>query len=236
MAGAARDRVDRTFYPVVEKVGESSLQRFIVELLRPMIERWLADRGEPTFVGADQFVYYEQFDPKQCVSPDIYVMPGVPPQKAVGCWKAWEPNSRPSLAIEVVSTAKRKDYAGCPPRYDALGIPELIVFDPEPKASGVLFQVFRRMPRRGLVRVEATNGDRVRSRVLGCWLRAVGEGEAMRLVLATGPRGEHLVPTLEERVEAEHAAREAERAARERVEAELAELKEQLRRQNPTKR
>ena len=73
-------------------------------------------------------------------------------------------------------------------------------------------QVFRRLKRRGFVRVEATQGDRVRSKVLGAWLRAVGQHDAVRLRLGLGSEGEVLYPT---EAEAERAAKESERAAKE---------------------
>src|SRR5262249_36104050 len=74
-----RARWDPTHYPIEDDVGERSLQRFIAELLRPLVERWLQSRAEHVFVGADQFIYYEQYSPKKCVSPDVYVLPGEPP-------------------------------------------------------------------------------------------------------------------------------------------------------------
>ena len=50
---------DPTCYPVEGKVGVDSLQRLIAELLRPLLERWYSALGKPTFVGADQFIYYK---------------------------------------------------------------------------------------------------------------------------------------------------------------------------------
>lgn len=235
---------DPTVYPIEDDVGEGSLQRLISELLRPLIERWLAAKGRPTFVGADQYFYWKQFDPHECVAPDVYVLPGAPLDVQVGAWLVWKTGYVPSFAFEVVSDDIRKDYLRSPPRYDRLGVKELVVFDPGWEASRdrFHFQVFRRVKNRGLVRVEATNADRVRSRVLGCWLRAVGEGGNVRMRLATGHNGETLFPTEAERAEAERVAREkaeaarekaeaavsAERAAREEAEAEIARLRAEL--------
>ena len=223
---------DPTVYPVEEKVGEDTLQRLIVELLRPLVERWLAQRGVQALVGADQFIYWKQFDPHQRVAPDVYVLPGVPPGTYVSAWKTWESGIVPSFCFEVVSTDWRKDYAEALPRYEALGVIELVVFDPRfaERSDGRRWQVYRRLGRRGFVRVEATNADRVRSKVLGCWLRAVGDERAVRVRLATGARGDDLVPTPEEAEEAERIAREAERAAKETEraakEAALARVRE----------
>ena len=203
-------RVDPTVYPVEEKVGEDIVQRWIAELLRPLVARWLAERGQLAFVGADQFIYWKQHDAHCRVAPDVYVLPGIPPETHVPSWRIWESGIAPSFCVEIVSRDWRKDYCEAPDHYASVGATELVVFDPawRERGDGLQWQVYRRLARRGFVRVEATNGDRVRVRTLGCWLRAVGDGTAFRLRLATGARGDDLVPTAEE------AAREAERIAR----------------------
>ena len=234
---------DRTVYPIEDDMGEGSLQRFISELLRVLIERWLEARGKPVFVGADQYFYWEQFNSQECVAPDVYVLPGVVPGKAIGAWKVWETGCVPSFALEVVSQDVDKDYLTSPAKYARLGVEELVVFDPEYRLSPARFrfQVFRKS-KRGLVRVEATNADRVKSKVLGCHLRAVGVDDDCRVRIATGFNGETLFPTdVEAKQQAEAAAKQAEaaaqqagaaaqqeRAGRERAEATSRELTTQL--------
>ncbi len=203
---------DRTVYPVEEKVGEELLQRWIVELLRPLIARWLASRGIVALTGADQFIYFRRGDVRARVAPDVFVLPGVRPNRRIRSWKTWEESVTPSLAVEVVSRDVDKDYIEAPALYRDLGVRELVIFDPdfEDEPGRFRFQVYRHVSKRGLTRAAVTNEDRVRSRVLGCWLRVVGVGEEQRLRLATGASGDTLVPT-----EAEH-----ERAARLEAEAE----------------
>ena len=205
--------IDPTIYPVEEKVGEGILQRWIIELLRPLVDRWLKTRGLKAFVGADQFVYYRPHSPVDRVSPDVFVLPGVAPDTDVPSWKTWDKGIVPSFALEMVSKDWEKDYAEAPQRYAAAGVSELIVFDPDPlrHPEGIAWQVFRRVRDRSLTRIEVSQGDRVRSKALGCFLRAVGQNESLRLRLGTGPRGDDLFPTGEE---AERAARDVERAAR----------------------
>jgi Uma2 family endonuclease len=238
---------DRTVYAIEDEMGESSLQRFISELLRGLVERWLESRGKPTFVGADQYFYWKQYDPRECLAPDVYVLPGVEPGTAIGVWKVWETGRVPSFALEVVSQDVDKDYLTSPAQYHRLGVQELVVFDPDYALSPTrsLFQVFRR-GKRGLLCVEATNADRVKSKILGCHLRAVGAGDHRRVRLGTGFKGEKLFPTDAEAREqaeadrkqaeagqqqAEATARnlaallDAERTARARLEAELAQLR-----------
>jgi fused signal recognition particle receptor len=70
----------------------------------------------------------------------------------------------------------------------------------------------------------------VRSRALGVWIRAVQEGARVRLRLATGARGEDVLPSDAEVAAAEQLVRriaeaqaEAEREARRAAEAALAD-------------
>jgi hypothetical protein len=205
------EAIDPTVYPVEEKVGEDLLQRLIVELLRPLIVALFALRGKKALVGADQFIYWEQHNPRKVVAPDIYVLPGVGPRTRVKAWKVWETGIVPSFALEVMGDDERKDVERSPERYAELGVKEVIVFDPEPerRTDGARFRLFRKVGKRGLVLVEATNEDRVGSKQLDCWLRVLGEGDDVRLRVGLGPQGDELLQTQEER--AEQAEREVAR-------------------------
>ena len=239
-----RPAADPTIYPEEERVGEDMLQRWIMELLRPLLQWWLTSRGITAFVGADQFIYWRQHDPHARLAPDVYVLPGVDPRTRVRTWKLWLDRVVPSFALEVASQDWEKDYYEIPARYDELGVKELVVFDPgfDDHTDGVRWQVFRRVGRRGLVRVEATRADRVRSKVLACWLRAAGAGRDVRVRLGIGPQGDELVPTVEEferaAKEQERAAKEQERAAKDAALARVRELEGELRhlRRGPRKR
>ncbi len=211
---------DPTVYPEEEKLGEESLQRFLCELLRPLIERYLIAKKIVAFVGADQFVYYRKHDPRGRVAPDVYVLSGVRPGRRIRTWKTWLDGAAPSFALEVVSGDVAKDYEKSPERYDECGVTELVVFDPdfEEDQDRIRFQVFRRVGKRGLVRVLATNDDRVQSKSLGCHVVAVGEGEALRLRLGLGKDGHELFPTEAER---ERAEKEQERGEKERALADV---------------
>lgn len=228
----AAKRIDAIEYPASDDMGEHEVQRFISELLRALIERWLRGR-RVAHAGANQFFYWEEGNPKACLAPDVYVVDGVAQDVPdVGVWKTWE-GHRPALAVEVVSGEWRKDYDEAPRAYDAMRAGEVVLFDPGATARSrrrVRWQVFRRVRGRGLVCVERSSGDRVRSRALGVWIRAVQEGPRVRLRLATGPRGEELVPTDAEEAAAERVIRhvaqaqvEAERRARVTVERILAD-------------
>ena len=240
---------EANYDPFEDDMGEDSLQRFISEQLRPLIEARVAEQHGPTFVGADQYVGWDPDDGEKVLAPDVYVLPGVAPGEDFSFWKVWQTGIVPSFALEIVSKRKKKDYTEVPPLYGELGVEELVVFDPRFKRrrrEGFRFQVYRNVARKGFVRVEATVDDRVRSKVLGAWIRSVGEGKAQRLRLAADPSGDALLPTAtevqiqrrkkaeaeREKAEAERekaeAEREKEKAAREQAEAEIARLRAEL--------
>jgi hypothetical protein len=149
------------------------------------------------------------------MAPDIYVLPGVSQDIAISTWKVWEHDGIvPSLVIEIVCGNPHKDYEDSPQRCAELGVQELIVFDPFPGTDRIRFQVYRQDHGR-FVLAERTNADRVPSRVLGAFLRVVGQDARMRLRVATGSAGELLLPTADEAEKAEKAAKEAEKAAKE---------------------
>ena len=194
-------------------MGEHETQRYIAELLRALVIYLFAQRGRVAHVGANQFFYFVQGDPRKTRAPDVYVIEGLPQHHPdQGVWKTWE-GHRPAFALEVVSSKWRKDYDEVPPDYEAMETQELILFDPGATARSrkrVRWQVFRRV-RGKLRRVVTSQADRIESRQLGCFVRLVSEHGNPRLRLALGRRGDTLIPT-EAEAEAERAEAEAERA------------------------
>jgi Uma2 family endonuclease len=199
---------DPTVYPVHGDMGSNSLETFIRELLRPLVEQYLRDRGTPKFVGSDQYIYWKQYNATRSVAPDLYVVSGLPPQAKVSCLQTWKgANLVPSFALEVVSEDKQKDYVRSPARYAELGTKELILYDPEwqerPRGEGRKWQVFRRLRTRGFVRVAVSNEDRVYSKQLGAWFREIPMPMGPRIRLAVGEQGETLYATELEQAQAQ---------------------------------
>jgi len=214
VAPTSLPKFDPTFYPVEDDVGEHELQTYILEFLRPLLERYLASIGMRAHVGSDQFIYWREFAPTCSVSPDIYVLPGVSQDIAIESWKVWETQVVPSFALEIVTSDYRKDYDESPKRYAELGVQELVIFDPFPGPQRTALQVFRQTPD-GFQRIEKTSGDRVRSEVLGCFFRVVGDKHEVRLRVGLGTRGDELFPSLAESEQHERRAKEQERQAKE---------------------
>ena len=148
-------------------------------------------------------------------------MPGVAPETPAKSWKLWEWQKAPSLAIEVVSQDWEKDYYEAPEKYAELGVEELIIFDPgyAGRVDGVRFQRFAR-PEGQWQCVQHTTRDRVRSDVLGAWLRAVTSKDCVLLRIGMDPLGDELFPTGEEE----------ERRAKEDALRRVRELEDELKR------
>ena len=116
--------------PVERRHGGAPAARFIAELLRPLIARWLQRERRNAFTGANTFFYFVEGDPKRYRAPDVYVIDGVPQDAPeVGSWKTWE-GHRPSFALEIVGDDYKKDYRDAPADYDAKGVAEAVIFDP----------------------------------------------------------------------------------------------------------
>jgi len=223
MTSTAR-RTHTVHYPETDHMGEDFLPRAIAEALRPLIARWFRSRRVKAFTGADQFLYWVEGDPTRRVAPEVYVLPKVDPDAVPTSWQLWEVGP-PSFALEVVSRDVGKDYEDAPAEYAAMGAKELVIFDPgaTPRSrTRVRWQVYRRLARRGFVRVAQSASDRVEVASLGCWLRAIGEGREARLRLGTGVDGEELFLT---EAEAERAQAEVARARADQAEAEVARLR-----------
>jgi Uma2 family endonuclease len=225
---AAR-KLDPTIYPETDYMGEGELQQLIDELLRPLLARFLAERKTVGHVGSNTFIYYRQFDSSKRIAPDIYVLPGTPQERIGRSWKLWELPSPPSFALEVVSLDVEKDYIEAPEIHERIGTREVVIFDPDARGrkERKVWQVHARA-RDGKLRLrERTDADRVQSRELGCFLRVVGKGDAQRIRLATGARGQTLFPT---EAEVERAEKEREQKARRIAEAENSELRKEIER------
>lgn len=237
---AATKWADTVVYPESDDMGEHEAQRFIALLLQALVERLFRERRRIARVSGNQFIYWSQGDPRCGRAPDLYVMDGIAqdaPDRSV--WKTWE-GTVPSFALEIVSDDWKKDYAEAPADYDAMGVSELMVFDPWATARSrkrVPWQVFRRGRGRGLAAVEVAPGDRVESKVLGCFLRVVNDRGRVRLRVGTGVDGGVLMPTDAEAAAAMQvvlqvtgAQAEAERAARQAAEEENARLRAEVER------
>lgn len=223
-------------FPESATVPETKRHLELRTLLYQIVKYAFADTSS---IGCDQFVYFDASDPARCLAPDLFVRTGAP-DTSFGSWKVWE-RGTPQLAVEIVSEsdASETSWNEKLTRYHALGVEELVRFDPDaPEASRL--RVWARVDGDLVERV--VDKDVAACEVLGLWwVVCPAPGLEAALRLARDSDGTDLVPTGQEAEakareaeaaarQAEAAARQAEAAARQAAERRIAELEEELRR------
>jgi hypothetical protein len=179
-------------------------------------------------IGSEQFVYFVASDPKRCLAPDAFVRLGGP-DAPFDTWKTWE-RGAPELCVEIASSSDGREWNSKLEAYHALGVSELVFFDPDAQ-PGSRLRVWDRVDGDLVERV--VDGDQTPCRALSgtggapTWVvRPEGPYPfALRLATSSG----QLLPT---RAEAEARAREdearARQAEREAAERRIAELEAEL--------
>lgn len=207
-------------------MGESDVHIAEMIRLRELLKRFYA--GQTVYVSANLLVFYEQGYPEKFVVPDVFVVKGVQPRDRKS-YKIWNERKPPDTIIEVTSRkTKKKDMVDKPALYSQLRVPEYFLFDPTEDYLDPVLQGHRLIGGR----YEPISADAEKSLVseqLGLRLHAE-EGHLMLYRLDTGER----LLTDAEALQAEAQARQAEAAARQAAEAEVARLREQLRRRDST--
>jgi len=228
-----------------EKMGQGGPHGEAVDLFVDVLSALLAEQRRTAYVGWDVFVEWDPSDPRARLSPDVFLLEGQPADLEPSIWCTWQPGcDPPRFALEIVSERSRaKDYETNPGKYAALGVEELVVFDPEASGPGaprnaIPLQVFRRSPRGQFLRVYQGEGP-TQSAVLGAFLVASDAGHRLRL--ARNVEGTDMIPTPTEqaraaREEARSAAEQARAATAraEAAEARVRQLEEELARARAT--
>ena len=224
------------------KVPEATAHHTAVYRIYGLLLAWTERvRGERSVrIASDLAIRWLEQHPRTGADPDICILEPAPADfDDLKALKLWVPGRvPPRLAIEVVSTSlPHKDYGSIQERYAAMGVEELIVFDPlmcGPRSLGgpVALQLWRRDATAAFERVQF-GPDPVYSQVVDAWFIADGRD----LQISNDRRGTKRWLTAEEqlvtaRSEAERAQAEAEqeRQARLDVERRLQELESKLQR------
>ncbi len=92
-------------------------------------------RAGTTTVGGNQFVYYNRYNGRDNISPDVYVAFDRPPP-GPNKWQTWVEGKFPDIVFEITSPSTRGNDVGNAPdgkraRYAQLGAGEYYVYDPE---------------------------------------------------------------------------------------------------------
>jgi Uma2 family endonuclease len=225
-----------------EPVPEGAWHDAALELLKALLGFWVRRTARDAAVFRNLAIRVRKDNPRVGFDPDLaLIVPAPPDAAALSSLRLWEPrHAPPTLVVEVVSPGHpNKDYAETPDQCAALGVRELVVFDPllvGPRAIGRAqrLHVWRRSDTGVFQRADSGDGPYA-SETLGALLVVVDDGRSLRI--ADDAAGAHLWPT---EAEAERAGREAERAATEaaraeteaaRAEAEAARAKTETERQ-----
>lgn len=209
------------FYPDSDgqPMADNDRQYRVMTDLRNALEAHYAGDSD-VYVSGNLFIYYAEGDPGKSISPDVFVIFGVPKGDRRSYF-LWEEGRVPTLAIEIASqTGWQQLLAQKKKKYEQMGIEEYVVFDPDgefiqPRLQGFLLE-------RGRYRPLSLEPDgSLASRTTG--LRFEPEGVRLRVLdIATGER----FPWPEESTAR---AREAEARAR-AAEEELARLRAEIER------
>ena len=179
--------------------------------------------GRPNvYVSGNMMMYYEEGEPRRCVSPDVFVAVGVE-DKDRRTYLLWREAKGPDFVLEVTSrSTRRNDQRTKRALYEWMGVSEYVLYDPLGEYLNPPLQGFR------LVGGEYVEWERTRlpggaralhSEVLGLSLHVRARDRALRL--RDPASGEDLLTPVEAAAAREEAEARAEREAAARGEAEV---------------
>lgn len=222
-------RTRRVVYPVRDgkPMAETDKHADIMVYCKEALRLHFANRSDAVYVSGNNFVFWQEGDPKKRVSPDVYVVFGIP-QRQRDSYKAWEEGSHlPSVVFEITSRKTQAEDVG--EKFalyrDTLRVPEYFQFDPTGDYLFPRLQGHRRTEDGRYEPISLEQEDRLYSRHLNLYL--VMQDDTLRLF---DPIHQRFLPTLAEADE--RAQAEAERARlltdeNARLRAELEALRKQ---------
>ena len=188
MSGAQQEH-----FPVRAPVPESKRHLQLRTLLFQFLELAFAKEAA---IGCDQFVYWDQTDPRICLAPDAFVRFGQA-DDLFQTWKVWE-RGAPDVAVEIISNSDNSelDWRDKLEKYRSLGVSELVRFDAEASEPLRVWDLFEKDL------VERASARRANSRYLrGFWVIAEHPGVGSALRLSRDENGTRLYPTPAEAAE-----------------------------------
>jgi hypothetical protein len=206
-------------------MGETTEHQLLCEVLRDLLRMAVSDQ----MVCSDQFVYFDAANPARKCAPDAFVKLGTA-WAPVKSWRTWE-RGVPELCIEILSPGEfeKLTLEEKLARFLAMGVPEVVAFDPDGKPGSRLLAWDRIQG--DLVERKVEN-ECTPCRTLGM-VFVIAPATLHRVEAALrlwDPARNSLIPTLAEAErtakEAERSAKEAERSAKENALTEISRLKE----------
>lgn len=178
------------------------------------------------YVSGNNFLYYTEGVPAECVSPDTYVVKGVANRQR-DIYKVWEEGGKvPCFVLEVTSrSTRREDLGDKMVRYrDDLCVPDYFLFDPRAEWVAERLRGFR-LENGQYQPIAPGPAGRLTSQSLGLELGV--QGRHLRFY---APGSAQPFPTRAERAESERRRAEGERQRADRAEAEMRRLQAEIER------
>jgi Uma2 family endonuclease len=200
-------RAQHVDYPTSdgEPMAETDAHVLLILYHIAALRLYFSMADQPAYVAGNNFLYYEEGNPKARVSPDTYVVLGIP-MRLHDSYKVWEEGGHtPAVVFEFTSRKTRdEDLSRKFTLYEqVLKVPEYFLFDPTADYLSPRLRGFRLQDDR-YVAIPLTEG-RMGSEQLH--LDLVMDGERLRLF---DPVTARFLPTLEES-EAQRGIAEAQR-------------------------
>jgi Uma2 family endonuclease len=205
-------------------LGETDIHRQeILDAIAALTEYYRLEAQ--TYVAGNLMFYYEEGNPRASLSPDVFVVRGIP-KGLRRTYKLWEEGRAPDMVIEVTSrSTRREDMQHKRTLYARIGVQEYFLYDPLAEYLKPPLQGFRLEAGQYAPIAPADDGS-LRCAALGLRLSI----ENQRLRLTDEATGEPLQRPAEvaAALRSEAAARQAEAAARSVAEQQLAEREAEL--------
>ena len=218
----------RNDYPTSDgrPMAETDWHRDLMVQLIATLQQFYRDQPN-TYVSGNLLVFYRPNDKRRHISPDVFVVHGVPKGQRPN-YLIWEEGKAPELVIELTSkTTRREDIHTKMARYrDELKVKEYFLFDPLEDYLTPSMQGYRLVSDE--YRPIRLKDGRLPSRVLGLHLER--SGVDLRL---WNPATEHWLPTDSERAETAIEQAKSDRTRAENAEAEVERLCSLLARRKP---
>ena len=203
--------------PMAETPAHRDAMMDAIQVLR----RHFAHRPD-VYVSGNMMMYYEEGEPRRCVSPDVFVAVGVE-DKDRRTYLLWREAKGPDFVLEVTSkSTRRNDQVTKRALYEWMGVSEYVLYDPlgeylSPSLQGFALSGGRYVELEGR---RLPGGERaLHSEVLGLSLHVRARDRALRLYDPVS--GEDLLTPVEAAAAREEAEARAEREAAARGEAEV---------------
>jgi Uma2 family endonuclease len=201
-------------------MSETDFHYLAIVRVREMLDLYYAG-DSMVYVSGNLLVFYEPGNRRRHISPDIFVVKGVPRRRRLN-YLIWREGKAPDVVFEFTSPSTREeDLEDKFELYqNVLRVQEYLLFDPLAEYLDPPLQGYRL--RRGRYASIPLVDHRLPSKVLGLHLER--QGQELRLY---NPATERWLPTLAEAAREAEAARRQAEAEIERLQRELAKLRRQ---------